>query len=79
MIDYKKMRWYVSVLLVVVLSATALAISDVSVFQGQYFIGTEFQQGTFDFDFDVYDSDGAVVYSASESLTTGTWGQWRVN
>jgi len=56
------------------------AVSDISVFQGQYYIGTEFQQGTYNFTFDIYDADSAgnLVYTTSSDITTGTWGQWKV-
>ena len=39
--------------------------SDWSVFQGQYYIGDEFQVGTYEFEFNVYDSEagGNLVFS----------------
>ena len=56
------------------------AVSDVSVFQGQYYVGDEFQTGTYTFDFEVYDDEtaGNLIASYNTDLTTGTWGQWRV-
>lgn len=56
------------------------ANSDIAVFQGQYYEGTEFKQGTFEFKFEVYNdrTEGNLIYSQTESLTTGYWGQWRV-
>ena len=56
-----------------------LAVSDIAVFQGQYFEGTEFQEGTYSFTFDIYDDEtaGASCFSDTQSLTTGFWGQWR--
>jgi len=55
------------------------AVSDVSVFQGQYYIGEELQQGTFEFNFNIYDGEtgGTLVYSDTQNLSTGFWGQWR--
>ena len=57
-----------------------LAGSDVSVYQGQYFIGNEFQKGTFNFEFNVYDdrTRGNLIYSHSTNLTTGNWGEWYI-
>lgn len=57
-----------------------MAVSDSAVFQGQYFEGSEFQEGTFDFNFVVYDDEagGVSCFSDSQILTTGFWGQWRV-
>ena len=57
----------------------ALAVSDNAVFQGQYFENNEFLEGTFDFDFVVYDDElgGEICFSDSKILTTGFWGQWR--
>lgn len=64
----------------VFLISLACAVSDTSVFQGQYYIGTEFQKGTYEFEFNIYTGEifGDLVYTANETLTTGTWGQWRV-
>jgi len=42
--------------LVVILLAQAALASDVLVWQGQYYKGTEFQVGTYDFNFTVYDA-----------------------
>jgi len=55
------------------------AASDVSVFQGQYYIGEELQLGTFEFNFDIYDNEtgGNLTYSDTQNLSTGFWGQWR--
>jgi len=53
--------------------------SDSAVFQGQYFIDDSFQQGTFNFVFNVYDAEtgGNLIYSQTKTITTGFWGQWR--
>ncbi len=65
-----------SILLIV---TTNVSASDVSVWQGQYFIGNQFQQGTFEFNFTIYDSktNGNVCYSNITDLTTGTFGEWK--
>ena len=57
----KKEALYV---LIVFLLAQAALASDVLVWQGQYFKGTEFQTGTFNFNFTVYDapSGGGVLF-----------------
>jgi hypothetical protein len=64
----------------ILLISLVYAISDTHVFQGQYFEGTEFQQGTFEFKFDIYTGEvfGDLVYSNTTNLTTGNWGEWRV-
>jgi len=62
------------------LVGSVCAVSDVAVFQGQYYLEDEFQQGTFTFEFDVYDDEvaGNLVDSKVFNVTTGTWGQWKV-
>ncbi len=62
------------------LAGSVCAISDVAVFQGQYYLNDEFQQGTFTFEFDIYDDEiaGNLVDSKVFNITTGTWGQWRI-
>ena len=63
----------------VFLISLVCAVSDTAVFQGQYYVGEEFQQGTYEFKFDIYTGEifGELVYTETENLTTGTWGQWR--
>ena len=75
------MGWKFIIVILGILSIGFISAGfDISVFQGQYYIGTEFQQGTYNFTFDVYDdvSAGNLVYATSSDITTGTWGQWRV-
>ena len=75
------MRWKLGIFILgILLISSVYAVSDTNVFQGQYFEGTEFQQGTFEFKFDIYTGEvfGDLVYTHTESLTTGTWGQWRI-
>ncbi len=52
--------------------------NDVQVWQGQYYKGTEFQLGTFEFNFTVYDavSGGVACYSNVTTLSTGNFGEW---
>jgi len=56
------------------------AMSDIAVFQGQYFEGNEFQQGTYEFKFDFYDAEtgGNLIHTHTETLSTGFWGQWKI-
>ena len=69
------------VLLVIVLFSLISFVyaGNVSVWQGQYFKGTEFQKGTFDFNFTVYDAQigGGPCYSSVANLTTGNFGEWK--
>ena len=55
-----------------------VSASDVLAWQGQYFLGTEFQTGTYEFNFNVYDAKegGNICYSNTTTLTTGNWGEW---
>jgi len=76
-----KMGWKLFLILAgIFLISSVYAVSDTAVFQGQYYKGTEFQQGTYEFKFDIYTGEifGDLVYSDTQNLTTGTWGQWRV-
>ncbi|MEK6848755.1 MAG: hypothetical protein AABX65_03945 [Nanoarchaeota archaeon] len=52
---------------------------DVLVWQGQYYIGTEFQTGTYEFEFTVYDAQegGNICYTNTTTFTTGNWGEWK--
>jgi len=70
-----------SIILVgVFLISSVYAVSDTAVFQGQYYDGTVFHQGTYEFKFDIYTGEifGDLVYSDTKNLTTGTWGEWLV-
>jgi hypothetical protein len=55
------------------------ASSDVSVWQGQYYTGTTFNTGTYDFTFTVYDAltGGNSCYTNTTTLTTGSFGEWK--
>ena len=72
-------RGILSLFVVVFLIQNVLA-SNVTIWQGQYFIGSLFQQGTFQFNFTVYGANvggGKACYSNLTTLTTGNWGEWR--
>jgi hypothetical protein len=64
-----------SIILIVCVSA-----SDILVWQGQYYTGTSFNAGTYEFNFSVYDAltGGDICYSNTTNLITGNWGEWRV-
>lgn len=64
-----------SIFLIMLVSAN----SDVSVWQGQYYIGKEFQKGMYLFNFTIYDDvdGGNICYSNETYLITGNWGQWK--
>jgi len=72
-------RLLFGVLIGFLLVESVLAVSDIAVFQGQYFVENEFQEGTYSFTFNVYDDEtaGTSCFSDSKTLTTGFWGQWR--
>jgi len=57
----------------------AAAESDVLVWQGQYYTGTNFNTGTYEFNFTVYDAltGGDICYSNTTTLTTGNFGEWK--
>ncbi|MCX5719066.1 MAG: hypothetical protein NT055_03715, partial [Nitrospirae bacterium] len=52
--------------------------SDIVTWQGQYYTGTAFNEGTYPFIFTVYDAltGGNVCFTNTTTLTTGHWGQW---
>ncbi len=52
---------------------------DISVWQGQYYSGSTFYEGTYSFNFTVYDAStgGNICYSNTSSLTTGSFGEWK--
>jgi len=52
---------------------------DVLVWQGQYYTGTTFHQGTYWFNFTVYDAKegGTLCWSNTVNLTTGVFGEWK--
>ncbi|MEE9116988.1 MAG: hypothetical protein V3U02_00150 [Calditrichia bacterium] len=56
-----------------------VSASGVSVWQGQYYTGTTFNTGTYEFNFTVYDSaiGGAICFSNTTNLATGNWGEWK--
>lgn len=64
---------------VLILSISFISASDILVWQGQYYTGTTFNTGTYEFNFSVYDSltGGNICYSNTTNLTTGNFGEWK--
>jgi hypothetical protein len=69
-----------TILLLAFALVPSIYASDTQVRQGQYYTGNSFNQGTYPFVFTVYDAStgGTSCYSVGENITTGYWGQWRV-
>ena len=63
----------------IVLFSSLVSASDVLVWQGQYYTGTTFNTGNYEFNFSVYDSltGGDICYSNATTLTTGNFGEWK--
>jgi hypothetical protein len=61
-----------------IFSINFISASDVLVWQGQYYTGTTFNTGTYEFNFSVYDNltAGNICYSNITNLTTGNFGEW---
>jgi len=74
------MRWKLLILVGFLLTLVnfAYAVSDITVFQGQYYDETGFKQGTFEFTFNVYDDavGGNLEGYRTVNLTTGIFGEW---
>ncbi|MFA5953174.1 MAG: hypothetical protein WC812_01135 [Candidatus Pacearchaeota archaeon] len=68
----------ISVILILIINI--VSASDVLVWQGQYYTGTTFNTGTYEFNFSVYDAltGGNTCYSNITNLTTGNWGEWKI-
>ena len=76
---YNKVKLMVFILIgCIAIFPSLVSASDVSVWQGQYYAGTTFNTGTYDFSFDVYDAltGGNICYSNTTMLTTGSFGEW---
>jgi hypothetical protein len=67
------------IFLMVILLFPIISASDVLVWQGQYYTGTTFNTGTYEFNFSVYDSltGGNICYTNTTTLTTGNFGEWK--
>lgn len=67
------------ILVSIILFAGFVLAEDISVWQGQYYTGTTFNVGTYDFNFTIYDNktDGDICFSNFTALTTGSWGEWK--
>ena len=63
---------------ILILTINLISASDVLVWQGQYYTGTTFNTGTYDFNFSIYDAltGGDICYSNTTTLTTGGFGEW---
>jgi hypothetical protein len=76
-----------AILLVIIISIICISLgaaaesdsTDVLVWQGQYFTGTTFNTGNYEFNFSVYDAltGGEICYSNTTNLTTGSFGEWK--
>ena len=79
--SYKKISVIRNILLFVfaIILFASVSASDIAVWQGQYFTGTTFNTGTYDFNFSVYDAltGGNTCYSNTTTLTTGNFGEWK--
>ncbi len=66
-------------MLILTLAITIVSASDVLVWQGQYYTGTTFNIGTYEFNFSVYDAltGGNICYSNTTTLATGSFGDWK--
>jgi hypothetical protein len=70
---------FILISIFIIISTTHLAsAADILVWQGQYFNGTTFNTGTYEFNFSVYDAltGGEICYSNATNLTTGNFGEW---
>ena len=69
----------VYILICIIIFSSLVSASDVLVWQGQYYIGTTFNTGNYEFNFSVYDSltGGDICYSNATTLTTGNFGEWK--
>ncbi len=67
------------ILLMAIVLIPFISASDVLVWQGQYYTGTTFNTGTYEFNFSVYDAltEGDICYSNTTHLTTGEFGEWK--
>ena len=56
-----------------------ISAGDILVWQGQYYTGTTFNTGTYEFNFTVYDAPegGEACFSNITNLTTGGFGEWK--
>jgi len=77
MINNKSKLIYILISCIVIFPSLVSA-SDILVWQGQYYTGTTFNTGTYEFNFSVYDAPigGGACYSNTTTLTTGNFGEW---
>jgi len=67
------------ILSLMTLSSQGESRTDVLVWQGNFFIGSTIQNGSFEFNFTIFDAaaGGDVYYTNLTNLTTGFFGEWR--
>ena len=69
----------VFILFIFTLQTNLTYSSDIQVWQGQYYSGTQHNQGTYEFNFTVYDQliGGNQCFNATETISTNVLGYWR--
>ncbi len=72
----KKVILFIFCILLLISLANA---QDVHVWQGQYYSNTTFNEGTYEFNFTIFDAstNGNKIYTNSTNITTGTFGEWK--
>ncbi|MFH0986920.1 MAG: collagen-like protein [Candidatus Micrarchaeota archaeon] len=77
-------KWMIFLTAFVLTAASGAALvltasNDVLVWQGQYYTGSVFNTGTYEFNFTVYDNltGGTQCYFNSTNMTTGIFGEWK--
>ena len=72
----KKFMFVSFIISFIVLFTSIVSASDVAVWQGQYYTGTTFNTGTYDFNFSVYDAlvGGGVLFKYYNFNDGKFWG-----
>lgn len=75
----KRKHIIIGLLVITLVFLPVVFAEDIQIWQGQYYKGTDFQVGTFEFNFTVYDNatGGVPCYSNITTLTTGNFGEWK--
>lgn len=74
-----KRSWLVFFTTIAILfTSQNILAQDAGIWQGQYYTGTTFNVGTYEFNFTIYDAStgGSTCYSNTETITTGDFGEW---
>ncbi|MFH1325634.1 MAG: hypothetical protein ABIH49_02585 [archaeon] len=76
---YKRIFVIENIFLFLIVLLSSISAEDVYSWQGQYYTGTTFHQGTYEFNFTVYDAKtgGSICWTNSTNLTTGNFGEWK--